>query len=195
MLRWLITASRQRSSGLLAIFPFVFIGLLSVKVHAQEQHNPFEVRDVKVDVTAATASEARDQALADGERKAFQVLLDRLTLPADKIKIDQFGPGEITSATQHFWVSEEKVSPIRYLATLNFGFSGDRVKELLARKKIPFLTAVSEPVLIVPVYEDAQGARLWDVPNSVVGCLGICEERWPRSRHVAAGRCQRLQCA
>lgn len=165
MLRWLITATRQCPSGLLAIFPFVFIGLLSAEAHAQEQHNPFEVRDVKVDVTAATASEARDQALADGERKAFQVLLDRLTLPADTISVNQFRPGEITSATQHFWVSEEKVSPIRYLATLNFGFSGERVKELLARKKIPFLTAISEPVLVVPVYEDENGARLWDVPN------------------------------
>jgi len=165
MLRWLITATRQLPSSLLAIFPFVFIGLLSAEVHSQELHNPFEVRNVEVDVTAATASEARDQALADGEQKAFQVLLSRLTLSADKITVNQFRPDEITSATQHFWVSEEKVSPIRYLATLNFGFSGERVKELLARKRIPFLTAISEPVLVVPVYEDENGARLWDLPN------------------------------
>ena len=43
----------------------------------------FEVSGVAVDVTAETAAAARARALASGEQRAFEILLDRLTLKSD----------------------------------------------------------------------------------------------------------------
>lgn len=132
---------------------------------ATEPRNLFEVRAVRVDVSAATATQAREQALADAEIRAFQRLLDRLTLPRDQATTKRFTTAEIASATKDFWVSEEKVSPVRYIATLNYEFRAERVRELAAAKGIPLVTAVAQPVLIVPVLDGPGGARLWPPDN------------------------------
>lgn len=127
--------------------------------------NLFEVRNVKVDVVATTASQAREQALADAENRAFQMLLDRLTPARDQLQPRRFAPAEIASATKDFWVSEEKVSPVRYLATLNYEFRAERVRELAAAKGLSLVTLVAQPVIIVPVLDEPTGARLWPPGN------------------------------
>lgn len=132
---------------------------------ASGARNLYEVRGVKVDVSAATAAQAREQALAEAEVRAFQVLLDRLTLPRDQATAKRFTDAEIASATKDFWVSEEKVSPVRYIASLNYEFRADRVRELAAGKGIPLVTALAQPVLIVPVLDEPGGARLWPPGN------------------------------
>src|SRR5258708_19936578 len=48
---------------------------------AQSRFDVFTIAPVRVDVTAASASAARDQALIGGERRALQMLTERLTLP------------------------------------------------------------------------------------------------------------------
>lgn len=171
MMRWW-----RRSAGLPALAALVLIvagppmvlGLAlwaGTARAATEARNLFEVRAVKVDVSAATAAQAREQALADAETRAFQRLLDRLTLPRDQATTKRFTTAEIASATKDFWVSEEKVSPVRYIATLNYEFRAERVRELAAAKGIPLVTAVAQPVLIVPVLDEPGGARLWPPGN------------------------------
>jgi hypothetical protein len=121
------------------------------RVHAADAPNLYVVRDIEVDVTAATAAEAREQALAEAERRAFQVMIDRLTLQRDRASAKRFADGEIASATRDFWVSREKVSPVRYLATLNYQFRPERVSALLRAKGIPFVATTAPKVLVVPV--------------------------------------------
>ena len=64
----------------------------------------FEVKGVKVDVTAKTAAAAREQALAEGEAKAFRLLIDRLTLPADRGLLPELTRHEISSLVKEFSV-------------------------------------------------------------------------------------------
>ncbi len=138
----------------------------AVAAHAAAgPRNLFEVRNIKVDVVAATANQAREQALADGELRAFQTLLDRLTLPSDQATTRRFAATEIASATKDFWVSEEKVSTVRYIATLNYEFRGERVRELAAAKGISLVTVVAQPVMVVPTIDAPGGARLWPPGN------------------------------
>ncbi len=128
----------------------------------------FVVRGVEVDVTAATAADARDQALAEGERRAFRLQLERLTARADWGSLPDLTNQEIAAYIQDFEVASEKVSAVRYIATLNYRFKEQDVRRLLADRNTPFAMTRSKPVAVVPVYGDAgaaEGAVLWEAPN------------------------------
>jgi hypothetical protein len=125
----------------------------------------FEVRDVKVDVTAKTAAAAREQALADGEVEAFRLLIERLTLPADRALLPELTRLEIASLVKDFSVAEEKASTVRYLASLDYTFKADKVRRLLVDSGVPYAATRSKPVLVLPVYQSAGVPILWDDPN------------------------------
>ena len=82
----------------------------------------FEVRDVAVDVTAETATKARELALIEGRKLAFRRLLERLTLRIEHQGLPDLGAEEIAAYVNDFSVAEEKTSAVRYLARLNFRF-------------------------------------------------------------------------
>ncbi|MBI2585840.1 MAG: DUF2066 domain-containing protein [Rhodospirillales bacterium] len=125
----------------------------------------FEVKDVAVDVTAATAAEAREDALVQGEITAFQRLLERLTLRGHRDKLPELPKSDIDIYVQDFSVADEKASSVRYLARLNFRFKAEEVRRLLHDFGIPFAETVSKPVLVMPVFQDAGALILWDDPN------------------------------
>jgi hypothetical protein len=125
----------------------------------------YEVRGVRVDVSAETASKAREQALAEGERDAFVRLLQRLTLSQDRDRLPNLDRGEMTSFVRDFAVSNEKTSAGRYLATLSIRFKRESVRKFLTDFNLPFAETLSKPVLILPVFQDGGSMALWDDPN------------------------------
>lgn len=129
------------------------------------QPGQFEVKGVTVDVTADSAQTARVQALAQGEREAFNRLLRRLTLQAYHDRFPDISASDIAALVIDFAVADEKTSSVRYIATLDYHFRGDAVRALLDSRGIPYAETVSKPVLMLPVYQAAGALSLWDDPN------------------------------
>jgi hypothetical protein len=127
--------------------------------------NVFEVRGVAVDVTAATAAAAREQALAEGEQKAFRRLLERLTLRTDRDRLPALSRSEIAAYVQDLAVAEEKTSAVRYIASLTYRFRPERVRRLLADHNLLYAETPAKPVVVLPVYQMAGALMLWDDPN------------------------------
>ena len=125
----------------------------------------FEVKGVAVDVTAETAAQAREKALAEGEGVAFRRLLERLTLGADHPRLPKPTPRQVSAYVKDFAVAEEKTSAVRYLARLNYRFQAGPVRRLLMDAGLPFAETPSKPVLVLPVYQAAGALLLWDDPN------------------------------
>ena len=125
----------------------------------------FEVRGVEVDVTAANATEAREQAMAEGEQLAFRRLLERLTLRTDYSRLPTPGADQVAATVKDFSVAEEKASDVRYLARLNFRFKENDIRRILMGYSLPFAETFSKPVLVLPVYEQTGALILWDDPN------------------------------
>lgn len=125
----------------------------------------FVVEGVAVDVTEASATEARAKALAEGEARAFDILLKRLTLMAFHDRLPNLSRRAVTDLIQDFEVAEEKASTVRYIASLNYRFHAEAVRELLDRHSIPFAETESKPVVVLPVYQAAGALLLWDDPN------------------------------
>lgn len=145
---------------------------IAAAAHAQstgqsegQSKDAFEVRNVAVDVTAETASAAREKALADGQAAAYRMLLERLTLRADRGRLPDLAAGEIAALVKDFEVAKEKTSTVRYIAWLNVRFKAEEVRRLLIDYDLPFAETPSKPVLVLPVYQAAGARLLFDDPN------------------------------
>src|SRR5437879_9187353 len=82
----------------------------------------YSVGGVAVDRTAATTQQARDAAIADGERKAFEILMRRLTDPSQASRLPRPSDRDLASIVQGFQVESERASATRYIATLDISF-------------------------------------------------------------------------
>lgn len=130
---------------------------------AQAAADAFAVKGIEVDVTAASAQAAKDQALADGQRQAFRLLLERLTPPADHVRLPK---ADGTQYVRDFSVDHERSSATRYIATLTVRFNPAAVKKLLQGAGIAYAEPRSRAVVVVPVWRPAgDRAVLWDEPN------------------------------
>jgi hypothetical protein len=127
--------------------------------------NVFEVSNVAVDVTAKAAAEARKQALVNGKTRAFHLLLKRLTLRIEHKALPKLTADEIDSYINDFSVSNEKTSPVRYLALLTFRFKPAAIRLFLNENGFSYAETLSKPVLVLPVFQTAGALILWDDPN------------------------------
>src|SRR5260370_39111716 len=139
----------------------------------------FTVPDIAVDATANSALAAREAARIDGQRRAFGVLIERLTLAADRGRVPRLSDQQLTELVRDFEVANERSSAVRYLAAYTFRFRAGDVRRLLADAGVPFAETVSKPVVVLAVLRRCESAPMWDDPNPWRGA-------WA-DRQVAAG--------
>lgn len=160
---------RRRSAVRVLCSAAAVVGLIAGATGAPparaQENDIFEVRGVPVDVTAETAAKAREQAIAEGERAAFQRLLRRLTLKGDHARLPNPSRDEISSYVRDFSVAQEKSSSVRYIASLNVRFKAREVRNLLQFHSLSFAETISKPLLLLPVLQSAGTSLLWDDPN------------------------------
>ncbi len=125
----------------------------------------FTVADVPVDATAASAAAAREAARIDGQRRAFRILVGRLTLAADQKRLPKPSDAQLTDMIRDFEVANERRSTVRYLADYTFRFRPEAVRGLLRSAGIPFAETMSKPVTVLPVLTQGGASVLWDDPN------------------------------
>ena len=125
----------------------------------------FDVVGIHVDHTSESSAAARNQALEDGQIRAFNILLKRLVMSRDLRSLAEIEVENIDEFIRDFTVDNEKNSPIRYIADLSFRFKARRVRSLLRDLGIQFAETPSKPILILPVYEVAAAKILFDTPN------------------------------
>lgn len=144
------------------IFPLVCIFLPPALAQGEEFYT---VPGVAVDVTGESAAAARDQAILQGQRKAFDLLLGRMVQPQDRVRLPALPDARIADLVQDFEVESEKLSSVRYLGRLGFRFKAEPVRALLMQAGVQFADLVAEPLLILPVLVGASGPTLWGNDN------------------------------
>jgi hypothetical protein len=121
-----------------------------------------EVQGIQVDITADSAAEAREQAILEAQRRAFEQLVGNLTGGGTAPPLSD---AEITALVRDFSITNEKSSSVRYIGTFDFRFNRAGVSNVLGRTAAPSAVAAPGPVVIVPVYQSDAGQTLWDEPN------------------------------
>jgi len=170
-------ALRRRALRALGLL-FFAASLVAGGATAARAADVFAVTGVPVDVTGDSATAAREQALLEGQRKAAQILLQRLTLPEDAAKLPQLSDADLLEDVQGIEVEREKISSVRYLGDLTVRFKPDAIRALLRTAGIPYAETASKPLVVVPVYRNGDATLLWDDANPWLAA-------W--SAHVAPG--------
>ncbi len=153
------------SRRLLTAALFLLAGLGLAPAAVQAQSDLYAVSNIPVDATDDNAASARVAAHDSGHLIAFEMLVARL-VPEDEIfNVPQLDPAGIGALVQEFSVDNERTSAVRYLATLNFRFNPEAVRNFLGSQQIPFAEIRSEPVLILPILEENRQVYLWRQPN------------------------------
>jgi hypothetical protein len=156
------TSARRAWVAVLFILAALFLPSLPARAQTAEA---FSARNLQVDVSAASVTAARDQALADGQRQALQQVLQRLTAPADWPRLPKVSDKQLQDIVLDVGIDQEKRSAVRYIATLSVRFKPDAVRHLLRNAGIAYAEWRGRPVAVLPVYQSETGPLLWETTN------------------------------
>jgi len=107
------------------------IGLAWPGAPARAQDDPFTVRGVVVDATAATAIAARERAHEQGKRQAWERLVDAMAPQPDQARLKRLAQRELETLIQSFSVDAERTGATRYSAELTVQFHPERARAAL----------------------------------------------------------------
>ncbi len=159
--------SRGGESGhfLVAVFVaalFLAFALLSLPVLAQDGDEAaiYKLTDVAADVTADSAAHARDKAIMQAQRSAFEQLLTRLGV--DAARAARENDDGIAALVQAFEVQREHASAVRYIGTFTIQFKPNAVRALLNKEGASFNEERSRPLVALPIVNKAGRNILWE---------------------------------
>jgi hypothetical protein len=151
------------------IFLIAFVatgwGVLERPRDALAEAAVYVVSAVPVDVTAATAAQARQTAIAEGHRQAFDTLMNRLVLAEDMARLPGLGNDAIADLVGDFSVANERTSAVRYLADLTFRFKPGAVRDLFRDYGVRFTEARADPLVVAPVFQGQEAVLFWEEDN------------------------------
>jgi hypothetical protein len=125
----------------------------------------FSVAGVAIDKTAATAAQARDSGITDGQTRAWRKLIERVALGGDTGRLLGFTDTEIAPLLEGFEVEKETSSAVRYLGTLTYRFRPASVRALLRQAGAEELRAAPKPLLLLPLFREGDNSQLWEAGN------------------------------
>ena len=139
---------------------------LSVVCSSPARADLYSINSVEVDETAKDAVEAKSKAVADGQKRALDTLLHRLTRGEDREKLPEFSTRDIAQLMDGMSVENERTSGTRYIATLSIRFRAENIRDMLLQFDVPYADEQAAGVLLLTVWRAGGGAStLWDPPN------------------------------
>lgn len=148
-----------------AFYVAVLIGgtrVLCAAVQVHEDRHAYRVEGVDVDVTAASAVQAHETAIAQGQVIAFRALLDQILPSAQQHTVAPWNSEEFL---EHFEIRSEKFSNLRVVASLSYTFNKKRLKAKLATLGLRPASAPAAPYVVVPVVMHEGQSQLWEGNN------------------------------
>jgi hypothetical protein len=129
-------------------------------------NNSYTVSGVDVDVTAADALKARDQAIREAKRKAVQQLVERVVAAEDRGRVPPLDDARLDSMVRGVEFANDRSAGNRYIASINVIFAADQVKAWLGGAGVKSAETVARPALVVPLWKGNAGVEPLDDRNA-----------------------------
>ena len=113
----------------------------------------FTVANYPVEAEAKNAVAAKDKALAEGQDAAFRSLLKRLVPVTAYNQLTRLKTLKTADLIDGVRSRSEQNSPTRYIASFDFAFQADAVREVLQREGVPFIAEQAPEVVIIPLMQ------------------------------------------
>jgi hypothetical protein len=147
----------------------VLLALAPVALPARAQiasGNTYTIGGIDVDVTAADAVQARNQAIREARQKAVKLLVERMVPAEDRAKVPPVSESRLDSMVRGVEFEQERPAGNRYIGKLGVVFSAGPVKQWLNEAGISIAETVARAALVVPLWKDKDGLRQLDDRNA-----------------------------
>jgi hypothetical protein len=133
--------------------------LIAASLSAAALAQPFIVQGVEIDATAGSAFEAQRQAMSDGQVRAAQILIERLTLPEDRFDrgLEFIAADTAAGLIAGLQISDEQRSSTRYRGVLAVEFDRRAVGRFFEQMGVPYVESPASPVLVIPISDAGAG--------------------------------------
>ncbi|MEJ2118232.1 MAG: DUF2066 domain-containing protein [Alphaproteobacteria bacterium] len=131
----------------------------SVPVSAKPKPSIYKVAKVSVVADANNAVSAKQKALGMAQQDALRILLKRLTPWNLHTRLPVLNNTLVERMITGFAVRREGTSSTRYMATLDFTFEPNAVRNLLNRFNLSYADQQAPQTLLLPVMLEAGGMR------------------------------------
>lgn len=121
--------------------------------------NAYTVSGIDVDVTAADALKARDQAIREAKRKAAQQLVERMVAADDRSRVPPLDDARLNSMVRGVEFASDRSMGNRYVASITVVFAADQVKAWLSGGGIRSAEIVPRPALVIPLWKGNAGVE------------------------------------
>lgn len=135
---------------------------LSVSLaRAETCPNPaFAVNGLHLDTQGVDGTLARKAALEAATSDAFQIVTNRLLL-ADQPAADRLTDLAFEDFIDFVHISSETALAQRYIADIDICFDPVRMRDQFIKQGLSWSELFSSPILLLPVWEDPSGTRVW----------------------------------
>src|SRR4051794_34074072 len=124
--------------------------------------NTYTIGGVDVDVTAADAVQARQQAIREARQKAVRLLVERMVPAEDRAKVPPVNDQRLDSMVRGVEFASERTAGNRYIGKLGVVFAAEPVKQWLGEAGISIAETVARAALVVPLWKDKDGLQRLD---------------------------------
>jgi hypothetical protein len=111
----------------------------------------YTIANYPVEATAKDAVAAKEKAHADGQQAAFGALLKRLVPVTSYAQVDRLKAIQAANFVDGVAIRSESNSRTEYIASLDFSFQADAIRNLLKREGVPFIEEQSPTLVLIPV--------------------------------------------
>lgn len=112
----------------------------------------FTVGNYPVEARAKDAVTAKNTALAEGQQAALRSLFRRIVPVTAYKRLKAMPAVKAADIVDGVSVRSERNSTTEYIATLDFSFQPNAVRDILRRNQIPFVDAQAPQTVLVPLY-------------------------------------------
>lgn len=146
--------ARLRQGALIAVAGITLSG--SMSAFAAGQDAAFTIGNYPVEAQAKNAVAAKKKALEDGRNAAFRSLMKRLVPVTAYDRISSLNGTDAAVFADGVAVRSERNSATEYIASLDFSFRADEVRNLLRRQGIPFIDEQAPTTVVVPIVRKSE---------------------------------------
>lgn len=145
------------------LFIFIFL-LFPSMLFAESNNNNFIIDNIFISRIDKDATTAREKAIHSGQRKAFNIILDRLNIDSSNGII--INDNEISQTLRSMQIKNEKITNNSYSANLMLEFSPEYINFILNKYKISKYSPYFDSYLIIPVLKENGKIYLWEKNNN-----------------------------
>ena len=147
------------------LFLYVFAVCLMMLNISRVFGGVYSIKSIQAQNSGISSSAAKDAALNDARKQAFQLMIQKLIDKKDMDRFESVDDQTVEFLIDSMQIMNEQMGPKSYKATVSFEFNKQRMEEFLRNKSVEFVAPVHKSIVVLPLLSDGAKTYLFEKEN------------------------------